>query len=152
MARARGPLEDAGTRRHRTPILDTTIRLRIATRIHFALLRHYNEDVAVTTLLRGGDEAREALWVCEASGHDELASLGRQFATATRREARAAQLREQEARAQASVAAPQDLAWSRDTSGFGMSRLSETVDAIVPKTASWLKPSSWLGATARRPR
>ncbi len=55
--------------------MDPTIRLRIATRIHFALLRHYSEDVPVSTLLQGEDDAREALWVCDASGQDELVAL-----------------------------------------------------------------------------
>ena len=52
--------------------MDPTTRLRIATRIHFALLRHYGEDVAVSTLLRDEAQAREVLWVCEASGVDDL--------------------------------------------------------------------------------
>ena len=64
-------------------ILDPTIRLRLATRIHFALLRRYGEDVEVSTLLRGTSEAREAIWVCEASGNAELIALARQFAGAT---------------------------------------------------------------------
>ena len=33
--------------------MDPTIRLRLATRIHFALRRNYGEDVEVRTLLRG---------------------------------------------------------------------------------------------------
>ena len=40
---------------------DPTVRLRLATRIHFALLRHCSEPVGVCTLLMGGDEARGAL-------------------------------------------------------------------------------------------
>ena len=59
--------------------MDPTIRLRIATRIHFALLRHYGEHVDVAGLLRGQADAREVLWVCEASGHAELANLAKQF-------------------------------------------------------------------------
>jgi hypothetical protein len=129
--------------------LDPTIRLRIATRIHFALLRHYSEDVAVSTLLRNEAHAREALWVCEASGVDELVALGKQFETATRQEARAARLRSEQARVETSKAephgsTPQDLAWSQDTSGFGLTRPPEAIVPPAPKTASWLKPSSWL--------
>ena len=132
--------------------MDPTIRLRIATRIHFALLRHYGEDVAVSTLLKNGAPAREALWVCEASNHDELVQLAIQFKTATRQEARAVQLRERQARAVESNhgATPHDLAWSRDTSGFGLSRPPETVDAPLTKSGSWLKPSNWLGRHAAR--
>ena len=134
--------------------MDPTIRLRIATRIHFALLRHYGEDVAVSTLLRNGAPAREALWVCEASKHDELVQLAIQFETATRQEARAVQLRERQARVEASHpaahgAAPRDMAWSQDTSGFGLSRPLELTDA--PATASGrLKPSTWLHRSPTR--
>ena len=115
--------------------MDPTIRLRIATRIHFALLRHYGEDVAVRTLLRGEAEAREALWVCQASCVDELVALARQFDAANRPTAIAPHL-----------PAPQDLAWSQDTSGFGVSRPLETLDLPEPRRGRWLRPSSWLRA------
>ena len=59
--------------------MDPTTRLRIATRIHFALLRHFGEDVGIQALLDGDANAREALWVCEASGDAELVMLARQF-------------------------------------------------------------------------
>jgi len=135
--------------------MDPTIRLRIATRIHFALLRHYGEDVAVSTLLRNGAAAREALWVCEASTHDELVQLALQFETATRQEARAVQLRERQARAEASHAtvhgaAPRDLTWSQDTSGFGLSRPLELTDAPASASGRWLKPSTWLQRSPTR--
>ena len=55
--------------------VDTSTRLRIATRIHFALLRRYGEAVEIDSLLKGDDESREALWVCEASGDAELGTL-----------------------------------------------------------------------------
>jgi hypothetical protein len=50
-------------------------RFRLATRIHFALLRQYGEDVDVAALLKGSAEGREALWVCEASNDRELVEL-----------------------------------------------------------------------------
>ena len=131
--------------------MDPTIRLRIATRIHFALLRHYNEDVAVTSLLKDERVARETLWVCEASGVDELIALGQQFETAARQDARAAQLRAREAAATASRSTtPQDMAWSQDTSGFGVSRLPELAQPAPVEASSWRKPSSWLRRDATR--
>ncbi len=134
--------------------MDPTIRLRIATRIHFALLRHYGEDVAVSSLLTDERVARETLWVCEASGHDELVALGRQFETAARQEARAARLRAREAasatpHATPHAATPQDMAWSQDTSGFGLSRLPELAPPAAAETGRWRKPSSWLRRAAR---
>ena len=129
--------------------MDPTNRLRIATRIHFALLRHYNEDVAIGSLLKDARVAQETLWVCEASGHEELITLGKQFETAARQEARALELRRREA---ALGATPQDMAWAKDTSGFGLSRMPEAAaQPSAPVEASrWLKPSSWLRRDASR--
>ena len=123
--------------------MDPTIRLRLATRIHFALLRHYGENVSVSTLLKGQADAREALWVCEASGHEELVTLAQQFSAPAQHPATA--------RLESTPATtPQDLAWSQDTSGFGISR---PADLAEPQATSWLKPSSWLGrSSARAPR
>jgi len=67
--------------------LDANTRLRIATRIHFALRRHLGEGVDVAQMLRSEDYAREALWVCEAIGDPELAALARQYEAGTPRPA-----------------------------------------------------------------
>ena len=121
--------------------MDPTIRLRLATRIHFALRRNYGEDVAVSTLLRGLPEAREALWVCAASGDAELTALAQQFAEMTA----AADLAAIKL-AQAQATAPQDTVWSQDTSGFGMTRppvlSDESAAAAAP--AGWRQRMSWL--------
>lgn len=123
--------------------MDTSSRLRIATRIHFALLRQYGEHVEVGTLLKGDADAREALWVCDASGDAELTALARQLRVANRDEAKA--------RVKAK-AAPQDAAWARDTSGFGLSR---PLDLEAPASgfgnSNWLKPSTWLKSKPARP-
>jgi hypothetical protein len=100
--------------------LDANNRLRIATRIHFALLRHLGEGIAVATMLANDADAREVLWVCEASGDAELMSLARKFIRASRP---AAPVHAAAARA----AAPgghvaRDSAWAHDTSGFGFTQ------------------------------
>ncbi|TXC66894.1 hypothetical protein FSC37_17175 [Piscinibacter aquaticus] len=59
--------------------LDTATRLRLATRIHFALLRHYGQKVEISALMKTEGEVREAIWVCEASGDSELAAMARQL-------------------------------------------------------------------------
>jgi hypothetical protein len=124
--------------------VDTSLRLRTATRIHFALLRQYGEDVGISRLLKNEADAHEALWVCDASGDAELVDLARQFRRICAAEARPA------AKA---AAAPQDAAWARDTSGFGVSRPA----ALDPPASAfgsshWLRPSSWLkGRPARDP-
>ena len=120
--------------------MDTSTRLRIATRIHFALLRRYGENVEVGTLMKGEVDAREAMWVCEASGDRELVALARQLRQAQRRDAAPV--------AKAAVKpAPQDAAWARDTSGFGVSRPFE-LEGADATPASWLRPSSWLRKSA----
>jgi hypothetical protein len=116
--------------------VDSNTRLRLATRIHFALLRGFAEHVAVASLLRGGSEAREALWVCDASGDDELAGLAQRFRRATEAEERLPAQR---------GSAAQDLAWSQDTSGFGLSRpLPAPTGAAPDKPGGWLHRPAWL--------
>ena len=135
--------------------MDATIRLRIATRIHFALLRHYGEHVDVAGLLRGDAESREALWVCEGSGHAELVNLAQQFNQATEADARRVR-RAARQRAMAPTAAarpaPQDAAWAQNTSGFGVSRQPEAADsahgALPP--AGWQVAARWLRRAAGR--
>ena len=120
--------------------MDTATRLRLATRIHFALLRHYGQNVEISELMKADGEVREAIWVCEASGDRELAAMARQLRLANE--------------GPTPGAVPQDtMAWSGDTSGFGLSRPPEL--DIKPHAAAapsrWLKPSTWMrrGSTPR---
>ena len=141
---APGWLPDHGVNLKYGTILDPNIRLRLATRIHFALRRNYGEDVEVSTLLRGLPEAREALWVCAASGDAELSALAQQFAEAT---TAAALAHAKAAQAQpATSAAPQDTAWSQDTSGFGLTRPPALADdsAAESAPARWRQRMNWL--------
>jgi hypothetical protein len=136
MGRKRRRTDDARTQQPTGRTVDPTIRLRLATRIHFALLRHYGEDVAVSTLLQGEGDAREALWVCDASGDAELVNLARQFRAAPR----------PMPVIEAPTPAPQDMAWARDTSGFGVSRLPVAPAAPAPQGGRWRDPRRWLRA------
>lgn len=120
--------------------MDTATRLRLATRIHFALLRHYGQRVEISDLMKGEGEVREAIWVCEASGDRELATMARQLRVAN------------ETPATGNV--PQDTAaWSGDTSGFGVSRPPELELKAEPAAQShWLKPSTWMRRGGGTPR
>lgn len=109
--------------------MDTSTRLRLATRIHFALLRHYGQKVEIGALMKADGEMREAVWVCEASGDAELAAMARQ-------------LRQANEAPEAPGRVPQDTAWSSDTSGFGVSRPPE-LEAGAATPSKWLKPSTW---------
>ena len=144
-------------------IPDPTVRLRLATRIHFALLRHCGESVGVSTLLNGGDEAREALWVCQASGNAEMVALALQFTNCA-----AAPLPRHPSAAERSAAvhpaAPQDAVWGQDTSGFGVSRPADESEpaalahahahahahAPVYAPAGWFNPANWRRRDAAR--
>ena len=113
-------------------------RFRLAARIHFALLRRYGEDVDMGALLKGSPEAREALWVCEASDERELVELAAQFKQLSTTPALPAKPAD-------SVDPPQEAAWARNTSGFGAA-LPADLEAPHHEPAVWalLKPSSWL--------
>ncbi len=111
------------------PDVDTSTRLRLATRIHFALLRHYGHKVEIGELMKLDGEVREAIWVCEASGDAELAAMARQLRMAN-------EAPEPPGRV------PQDTSWASDTSGFGVSRPLELEPQTEP-VSKWLKPSTW---------
>ena len=136
--------------------VDSNTRLRIAARIHFALLRQYGEDVAVSTLLRGEGDAREALWVCEASGDVELIALARRFNAPAGADARHADAPvsprrpvAEPVKARRQHGVPLDTAWSQDSSGFDLSRPPEIADAPLSKpSAGWLNPARWLRGSA----
>lgn len=67
--------------------MDPNTRLRVATRIHFSLLRHLGDSVEVQDILHRPTHTREVLWVCDASGDDELVALAAQFRHASRPDA-----------------------------------------------------------------
>jgi hypothetical protein len=113
--------------------MDSNARLRLATRLHFAVLRHLGDSVDVDDILHRPAQTRELLWVCEASGDDELMALAAQF-----RDMMAAPAPRDEAPAV-------DEAWARDSSGFGPSRPPGLPDRLSPKPGrEWFRPSTWL--------
>lgn len=127
-------------------------RLRLATRIHFALRRRYGESVEVSELLRGTAQGQEALWVCDASGDLELSVWARQLrsliAPPALPVAEASAIGHSQVRLTAAPpeiaasepeVAPADMAWSVDTSGFGM--YGPTVDVELPLEAT-TKPAT----------
>jgi hypothetical protein len=119
--------------------MDPTSRLRIATRIHYALLRHLGTGIDVGYMLKREDYAREVLYVCEGSGDPELAALARKFERASL-EATMAETNH----APLNGTAADDTDWASETSGSGSTSLGE-LDAPRERTLSrWLTPSRWL--------
>ncbi len=119
--------------------MDSHTRLSLAIRIHFALLRHYGEDVPVSTLIEGGAEAREALWVCEACGHPELMQLANAFKATPKPMPKVSAPQ---------AATPQDMAWAQDTSGFGITRPPPATGAPRATTGGW-SIGRWLSGAGR---
>ena len=112
--------------------MSTPVQLRIATRIHFILKHDLGEGINVAAMLSDEDEAREVLFVCQASGNAELVSLARQFVNAGKLAKPALAAKSD---------APQDAAWARNTSGFGVTPRAEPSE---PAESSWRSATQWL--------
>jgi hypothetical protein len=137
--------------------MDPTYRLRIATRLHFLLLRRYGQDIEVGHLLKSRARNHDGLWLCKATGDAELIALARQLAHANHlHERNEARLREQALynACVAAGAAVHEMPWGYDTSGFGMTHplhLGEVPPAEAPRPRRWLKPLRWLKVKGGRP-
>ena len=118
--------------------MSTPVQLRIATRIHFILKRDLGEGINVAAMLSDANEAREVLFVCQASGNPELVSLARQYVNAGKL-AKPALVAKSDA--------PQDAAWASNTSGFGVTQASEL---SAPEESSWRSATQWLRRGASR--
>ena len=109
--------------------MDPTSRLRIATRIHYALLRHLGTGIDVGYMLKREDYAREVLYVCEGTGDPELASLARKFERASL-----------EATLAETAHAPLDGAQAGPETGWSNTTSMGGLDAARAPA-----PSRWLG-------
>ena len=121
--------------------MDPTSRLRIATRIHYALLRHLGTGIDVGYMLKRDDYAREVLYVCQGSGDAELAALALKFEQASAEAAMA------EASKASRNAAPQEAPesiWSNDLPEPGMTQAGGLGPGTEPTSSRWLTPSRWL--------
>jgi hypothetical protein len=118
--------------------VSTPVQLRIATRIHFILKRDLGEGINVAAMLSDANEAREVLFVCQASGNPELVSLARQYVNAGKLAKPAHHARGE---------APQDAVWSRNTSGFGV---MPALELSPPEESSWRSATQWLRRSASR--
>ncbi len=126
--------------------MSVNTRLRIATRIHFALLRYLGEGIDVAAMLKRPNEAREVLWVCQGSGDAELMALARQYDRAVALE------QAPDGQSFAAGHAPQDTTWSTDTSGFGLSQPPAVVESPKAPGAPRPGPSKGWFASIGWPR
>ena len=106
----------------------TFTRLHLATRIHFTLLRLLGEGIDVGRMLRERDYAEEALNVCRGLDNFALLDLAERFGVANATEDVKVHMAEAARAARAALAriprrgpsAAQEMAWSQQTSGFGL--------------------------------
>jgi hypothetical protein len=129
----------------------------MATRLHFLLLRRYGQDIEVSHLLKSRARNHDGLWLCKATGDDELIALARLLAHANHLHAKEeARLREEalmSAAFAAGNAAPNDMPWSFDTSGFGLTQpqhLNIEPGPDVPRAGRRFSPLRWLKGSARQ--
>lgn len=139
--------------------MDPTACLRLATRLHFMLRRYLDQEFEIGVLMQGGFEARTALRLCRTSGLPELVALAHELERVHRHDAKANARRAaaaKEARASRKpalvrsnkpvVAAgrmEQELEWSKDTSGFGLS-LPPAYDAELDTAPKAKLKTGWL--------
>lgn len=139
-------------------------RLHLATRIHLALLRELKQGIDVRRMLRERDYAEEVLDVCRGIDDLALLEMADRFDDENAAEDARAHMAEAAQRARAALAeiprrgfgVPQDMAWSRHTSGFGVTQAPAGLEAPTvlpePTTAprSRFAPSDWLRLTRQR--
>ena len=92
--------------------MSTPAQLRIAARIHYALKNILGEGIDVAAMLNDPTEAREVLFVCQASGNAALQTLANLF-TAESEAARLAHAASQARAKTRAQAARRDALWSR---------------------------------------
>lgn len=109
-------------------------RLRIATKLHFAVRRYLGEGLDVGAMLKDTAYAAEVLHVCRGSRDPELCALADQFEAAPRFEPVPPR--------QAPAAthghghpAPQDATWAQNTTGFGLTRPA-ALEPLPPAAAA----------------
>ena len=130
--------------------MDPTYRLRIATRLHFLLLRRYGQDIDVGHLLKCRARNHDGLWLCKATGDEELIALARLWAHANHAHAKdEARLREEALMNACATAgaAVHEMPWGFDTSGFGLTHpqnLPPLPQFDTPRPARWFKPRRWF--------
>lgn len=117
-------------------------RLQLAKRIHQLLLREIDHAIEVERLLADPRYARDVLLVCEAVPGGELQPLVALFREASRHDG---------GRPEDPGHAPQPNDWSRDTSGFGVTKPPPMPGAGGTRRASDSEPApldsprrSWL--------
>lgn len=139
-------------------------RLHLAARIHLALLRELKQGVDVRRMLREREYAEQVLDVCRGIDDLALLEMADRFDDESAAEDAKVHMAEAAARARAALAqiprrgasVPQDLSWSRHTSGFGVTQAPAGLQsaplpleaAHPPASRFW--PVGWLRLVRQR--
>jgi len=134
----------------------TFTRLHLATRIHFGLLRAIGEGIDVDRMLRQRDYAEEVLNVCRGLEDPAMADLADLFDDYTADESARACMEQAAREARRELAqipkraptVPQDMSWSSQTSGFGLTQALTALDDTPPAprpAKRRFSPSDWFG-------
>lgn len=148
--------------------MDQAERHQIANRIHVALQRHFGAGIDVAAMLARPDYAREVMYVCQGLDDAELRQLAGDFERASAHRPKPMPvpsgnvpvLTQQAGPAiprapgfaprSPGAAAPQDAAWSRDSSGFGVTQTAEWHDEdSTPPRGSRLRIGNWFRRESR---
>jgi hypothetical protein len=105
-------------------------RFRVATRIHYGLLKHIGEGIDLPAMLEREDYALDVLQVCRASGNAELQHLAEAFIAASR------------TRPGHAIHAP---SLSADTSGFGLTEPPPAAEAAFAVPSQQARLGGWFG-------
>jgi hypothetical protein len=120
----------------RSSVPNSPNRLKIATRMHELLLREIGHGIEVERLLTRDRYARDVLLVCDACAGSELPRLAAEF----RRLTPGAPGGPPPLPAAHPGHATQPTDWSRDTSGFGVSRPPDPRVPAPPVAAATPQP------------
>jgi hypothetical protein len=112
--------------------------LQIATKIHFFLMRELGKGIDVEKMLQQPRYARDVLLVCEACRGTELAELAGTYRQVKKLYDRL------EASAQTPGHAHHPTDWSRNTTGFGVSRPMDDTQAPVDGNTPPSDSRGWL--------
>jgi len=136
--------------------MDSDTQLRLATRIHSALLRYLGTGIDVASMLSRKSYAREVIYVCSGCSDPELNALAKEYVGARKaaREARSMPLVE---RRNVPTTVPMlpvtaevklDPEWARDSSNFSPSELAQSEsppdDHGGEPRKRWFDPARWL--------
>jgi len=143
--------------------MDSDTQLRLATRIHSALLRYLGTGIDVASMLSRKSYAREVIFVCTGCSDPELNALAREYVGARKaaREARSMPLVERRIVPASIPMLPVtaevklDPEWARDSSNFSPSELAQGESQLEDNAGAprkrWFDPARWLRRESGEP-